>query len=240
MKFIRIFILFLLLYIISGCTVDDDVKIIPIAEGNYWVYDIPSKEDADTLHYETFTAIGPDSLGDWFWVCWSSYEEDGPFILAKNKPEGYCMNWTYTSGDRAGMYDLWGRKTKDPLKAVNFMFTRDEDIEYILYKYPIELDEEWIITTMQHTNENGEYICDYYEKGKYDLSTTVQVQAGKFSVMRYQYFLEGPPEFPQLNQLLQRLYCKPGIGEIIYESYYDIQEPINWEIIDELIEYHVD
>ena len=215
-------------------------KIIPIAEGNYWIYGLPGAEEADTLHYEGYVDAGPDSLGNWFWVCWSSYDDDEPFILAKIKPEGYCMNWSFSSDERTGMYDLWGRKTADPSKAVNSMLSRDDEMEYILYKYPIELDEEWILFTQPFYNEDNEYVCDCFYKGRYDANVLVEVQAGEFSTITYQYFLEAPPEYLYINSLLDRSYFKPGIGENIFEYNYGTEEPVIWERIQELIDFCVD
>lgn len=137
------------------------------------------------------------------------------------------------------MYDLWGRKTTDPAKAVNSIFSRYDDMEFLLIKYPIELDEEWIIATQNHYNEDGQYVCDFYLKGRYDLHTSVQVQAGDFSILRYQYFNDGPSEYPILNRLMERFYCKPGVGRILDEYYYEYNEPIIWERILELLDYQV-
>ncbi|MCF7913118.1 MAG: hypothetical protein K9M99_11355 [Candidatus Cloacimonetes bacterium] len=50
-----------LLLVFTGCTVDTDEgnQIVPIEEGNYWIYGISGV--VDTLHYERFFDAGPDS-----------------------------------------------------------------------------------------------------------------------------------------------------------------------------------
>jgi hypothetical protein len=241
-------ILSLLLFIFAalflmGCTVkdddDDDNRIIPIEEGNYGIYGTPGEDYADTLQYEQYLGTGPDSLDAWFWIMWTDYKGDPPVAIAKNTHEGYRMYWIGWDVEDRNLYDLMGRRTNDPGLAVNLMLKRDEVPDYILYKYPIQIDEEWLIFVDQYTNEYGDYICEYYCKGRYDLSTEIQVEAGDFSVIRYQYFTEGPAEYPILNSDINRAYCKPGTGLILNESYYDTTEPIIWVRIEELLDYHV-
>ncbi|MCF7913117.1 MAG: hypothetical protein K9M99_11350 [Candidatus Cloacimonetes bacterium] len=143
----------------------------------------------------------------------------------------------YSSVERTGMYDLWGRKTTDPSKAVNSRLNRDEEMEYILYKYPVELDEEWILYTDTILDEDGEFVCEVDYKGRYDIDTTVEVAAGEFSVIRYEYFYEVPSEIPFNLEWKQRIYCKPGIGYILHEFSFD--DSAVWERFQELIDFQV-
>lgn len=243
MKIVLIAVLFVILLQITGCSDDkEDEFIVPIEEGNYWIYEESNDfTETDTLHYVSYNGMGPDSLGNWFWIYWSSYEGDPPVAIAKNKEEGYCIHWLDSELIRNNMYDIMGRKTDNPQIAINNIAGKNRTWEYILYKYPVDIDEKWILFTSDLIDENGNYVGIGNYTGTCDLSTDIDVSAGKFHTIRYTYRNESAdPEEPLPDYLLNsanRSYCKPGIGNIANEYTEDLENWIRW---DELSEYLVE
>lgn len=183
--------------------ISPDNELIPLAVGNYWVYEQWYYADPtwlDTVRNEvlyTHDIIVENTKVHAYGIYRFRYDErprdDALVTLVANGPEGY--------------YSLGLRIPTDSLYKLN---------EGLHYKYPASIGDTWEFTTAIYNQQNEEMRLGNTRTIKLiDTTKTVEAPAGDFKNC-YVYRFN---DFRTASTLIHHVYIKPMVGIVGMDTY---------------------
>ncbi len=238
-----LFFLLLVLAVLVGCeesvTNPADKSFTPhfrISEGSYWVVNTVYEGKTDTLRYVPTSRTGSDGKSGWAEVTWS--KNDGVnTMLAKQTAEGLVYCW---DRNEEKPHSLLGMKTKRILTEKGKSNPEDDNfISYLVTKFPVEYQEEWILMTDTLEDNQGQPGTFNDMMKCVNLNQSVSTPAGDFVCIVYKETYEYIGDFDNDvdNGFSRYYYYAEGVG--LVKILYVDNDSRSFCTEYELIEFHL-
>ncbi len=238
-------ILLLLLTVLSGCersiTKPEPKSFKPffsLNERNYWVVNTVYNNSVDTLRYISSHKVGADGQAGWSKVTWSSNEGINN-MLAKQTEEGLVYCWDKSTEKP---YSLLGMKTKHKILSSKYKhFTGGDNFaSYLIAKYPIAYEEEWVLMYNVLEDNQGQpgTFYDIMKCNSKDLKITTPAGVFNCIVYRENYEFVGDFDSNIDNGFVRYYYYAENVGlvKILYKDNGSEDFLIEYELVD----YNID